>query len=286
MRDDGGSLICTLCPRKCCIKPEKSGYCGVRKNIGGELITLAYGHPVAMQVDPIEKKPLAEFLPGSKTFSIGTYGCNLGCLFCQNAHLSRGQYSQDELNSANSYYSPEKIVDLAIQSKCQSIAFTYNEPLIWSEYIIDIAKIAKLHNLATVLVSNAYISIEAAKDIFPYIDAANFDMKGFSEKFYMEMTGGRLESVLDSIEYFFSLGRHLELTNLVIPGQNDSDEMISAYLEWVSEKLSRQLPLHFSAYFPMHKYHDSPPTPRKTLFEIKAKALNAGCSSIYLGNIR
>ncbi len=285
-KEGNDNIQCLLCPRKCVISPGKTGYCGIRKNVEGSLVLLAYGRPAALQVDPIEKKPLAEFMPGTSTFSLGTYGCNLGCLFCQNHNLSRGKYSDDELRSSDSYYSPEKIVELAIQNSCRSVAFTYNEPLIWGEYVIDIAKYAKSKGLATVLVSNAYISHQSAEDILPHIDAANFDMKGFSENFYTEMTGSHLQPVLDTIEYFYSIGGHLELTNLLIPGKNDSDEMISDYLDWVSDKLDKNVPLHFSAYHPAYKYHDSPPTPHKTLFAIKEKAEKKGFNSIYLGNIR
>ena len=285
-KKDEKKVQCLLCPRNCVISPEKSGYCGIRRNISGELFITAYGRPVGLQVDPIEKKPLSQFMPGSRTFSLGTYGCNLGCLFCQNYHLSRGNYAEEELENIDSYYSPSKIVDLAIQNKCRSIAFTYNEPLIWGEYVIDIAKLAKTRNLATVLVSNAYVSKEAREEILPTIDAANFDMKGFSEEFYTEMTGSHLQPVLDTIEYFHSIGGHLELTNLVIPGKNDSDEMIDGYLEWVADKLDKSVPLHFSAYFPRHKYHESPPTSPETLYAIRDKAEKAGFTSVYLGNIR
>ena len=284
--DNAEVLICTLCPCRCMIAPDSTGFCGIRKNIEGKLYLLAYGRPTALHVDPIEKKPLAEFLPGTKTFSIGTYGCNLNCSFCQNYHISRGHYSDSELQSADNYRSPEQIVELALKERCQSVAFTYNEPLIWSEYIIDIAKLAKSRGLATVLVSNAYIEMEAAEEILSWIDAANFDMKGFSEEFYSEMTGGCLKNVLDTIEYFYSLGKHLEITNLVIPQKNDSNKMIDNYLQWVMDKLDSSVPLHFSAYSPMYKFKDSLPTPASTLYSIKTKAINAGFTSVYLGNVR
>ena len=284
--DGDKTLTCVLCPRRCRISVGNTGFCGIRKNLNGELVSVAYGRPVALQVDPIEKKPLAEFLPGTRTFSVGTYGCNLNCLFCQNHHLSRGSYSDSELQRDRCFYSPEKIVEVAVRENCRSVAFTYNEPLIWGEYLIDIAKVARDAGLRTVLVSNAYITKEAAEEILPFIDAANFDMKGFSEEFYRDMTGGDLQTVLDTIESYYSTGGHLELTNLVIPGKNDSDEMIDSYLDWGSEKLDQSVPLHFSAYFPMFKYRESPPTPRETLFAIKAKAVDAGFSSVYLGNIR
>ncbi len=278
-------LVCHLCPRNCSIARGSTGFCGIRKNIAGKLYLLAYGHPTALHIDPIEKKPLAEFLPGTKTFSIGTYGCNLNCSFCQNYHISRGHYIDAELQDSANYITPEKIIELAIRDNCKSVSFTYNEPLVWGEYVIDIAKIAKERGLATVLVSNAYIEKKTAEDIFPWIDAANFDMKGFSEEFYNEMTGGNLHNVLEIIEYFYSLNKHLEITNLIIPNKNDSNTMIDNYLQWVLDKLDKYVPLHFSAYSPMYKFHDSPPTPKSTLIAIKEKAVHAGFSSVYLGNI-
>ena len=265
------------------IAENKNGYCAIRRNIKGRLYALAYGRPVALQVDPIEKKPLVEFMPHTWTFSLGAYGCNLGCAFCQNHHLSRGAYP--DLNGAERYL-PEKIVQLAKEKDCKSIAFTYNEPLIWGEYVLDIAKFAKEQGLASVLVSNAYIAKEAREDIFPNIDAANFDMKGFSEEFYQEMTGSHLQPVLDTIEYFYSIKGHVELTNLVIPGKNDSDQMIDDYLSWVEEKLDKDVPLHFSAYRPDYKYKDSPKTPPESLYNIKEKAEGRGFGHVFLGNVR
>lgn len=280
---DDEKTQCFLCPRNCLISPGNSGFCGVRGNRNGQLITLAYGTPVALHIDPIEKKPLAEFMPGSKTFSIGTFGCNLNCIFCQNHSLSRGKYSSEY--SPHDYYSPESIVDLAEKQKCRSIAFTYNEPTVFAEYAIDIATLAKKSGLATVLVSNGFISLEAAKDLYPLIDAANIDMKGFSEDFYREMTGMSLAPVLEAIEYYYSLGNHLELTNLVIPDKNDDMEMIDAYLDWVKTKLSTDIPLHFSAYHPAYRFNDSPPTDPKLLYRIREHAQKSGFSHIYLGNI-
>ena len=281
-KDDDAEIRCFLCPRNCLIADGKTGFCGLRKNIGGVLFSLAYGRPAAINVDPIEKKPLNEFMPGTWAFSIGTYGCNLECSFCQNHHLSRGKYTsivKDE------YFAPTTIVELAEHHCCKSIAFTYNEPTIWGEYMVDIAKIAKSEKISTVLVSNGYITRDAAEDIFPLIDAANIDMKGFSEDFYSGMCGGSLAPVLDTIKFYHSLGKHLELTNLVIPGQNDSTRMIDDYLDWVAIELGKNVPLHFSAYHPDYKYDKSPRTPASTLREIREKALKKGFRNIYLGNI-
>ncbi|OGV40155.1 MAG: AmmeMemoRadiSam system radical SAM enzyme [Lentisphaerae bacterium GWF2_49_21] len=284
--EQGNKVFCRLCPRACHVFEDRTGFCGVRKNIAGKLYALAYGHPVALNIDPIEKKPLAEFMPGTWTFSLGTYGCNLACSFCQNYHLSRGYYDKEKgEGGSGKFFSPEKIVQLAMIEDCKSIAFTYNEPVIWSEYVIDIATLAKKAGLATVLVSNGYVTPEAAADLFPLIDAANMDMKGFSEDFYSKMTGGRLAPVLDAIKYYLSLGGHLEITNLVIPNKNDSDEMIGAFLDWTEENLGKEIPLHFSAYHPDYKYKESPRTPPGKLYEIRENAMKRGFKSVYLGNI-
>ena len=275
-------IRCQLCPKMCLISENAFGVCGIRQNLNGHLYSLAYSHPVALQIDPIEKKPLYKFLPGTKTFSIGTNGCNLDCIFCQNFHISQQKYTNSQLEKN---YTPEEIVKLALKYKCSSISFTYNEPLIWGEYIIDIAKLAKQKELSTVLVSNAYIKKKPAEEIFKYIDAANFDMKGFSEEFYTNMTGGHLKPVLDTIKYFYSLGKHLELTNLIIPNKNDSTEMISDYLNWVETELDKSVPLHFSAFHPDYKYTNSNPTTPQNLYSIQKKALEKGFFNIFLGNI-
>jgi len=286
-RSDGAGdyVVCDLCPRNCRIPPGGTGWCGVRQNIDGQLFSLAYGRPVALQIDPIEKKPLAEFLPGTKTFSIGTYGCNLDCSFCQNHHLSRGRYTENEGNGSADFVEPEEIVGMALESGCESVAFTYNEPIVWAEYLADIAELAHAANLATVMVSNAYIARKPAEKLLPLIDAANFDMKGCSEDFYKNMTGGRLSDVLETIKLYSSMGGHLELTNLVIPGENDSPEIIKAYLEWVASNLPMSTPLHFSAYFPRHRFHTAPRTPPSTLMRIRETAIAAGFTSLHLGNI-
>ena len=279
----GGAIQCFLCPRFCNIFEDRTGFCGIRKNISGRLYAIAYGRPVALHVDPIEKKPLAEFLPGTWTFSLGTFGCNLACSFCQNYHLSRGYY--DEEKEQGAYYPPDKIVSLAMIEDCKSIAFTYNEPVIWAEYVIDIAKAAKDAGLSTVLVSNGYVTLDTASELFPLVDAANIDMKGFSEEFYSRMTGGKLQPVLDAMKYFASLGKHLEITNLVIPGKNDSSDMINSFLDWTAENLGLEIPLHFSAYHPDYKFKESPRTPPQTLLDIRGLALSKGFKSVNLGNI-
>jgi len=280
----GAAVACRLCPRECLIPAGGSGFCGIRRNVAGRLFAVAYGRPVALQVDPIEKKPLAEFQPGTLTFSLGTYGCNLACAFCQNHHLSCGRYTEAEL--ARTEVEPAVIVDAARRHGCSSVAFTYNEPLVWGEYVMAVAGAARAAGLATVLVSNGYVNPVAAAEIFPLIDAANIDLKGCSEAFYQRLTGGRLAPVQAAAKAFFAGGGHLELTNLVIPGQNDSPEMIAALVAWVREELSPEVPIHFSAYHPDHRYHASPPTPAASLYRIRDAAHAAGLRRVYLGNIR
>ena len=273
---------CGLCPRECVIADMQSGFCAVRKNVEGKLYSAAYGFPVALQIDPIEKKPFAQFMPGTKTFSIGAYGCNLNCAFCQNYHLSRGHYNEKQ---AGQYVSPQLAVQLAIKNECSSVAFTYNEPTTFAEYCIDTAREAGKAGLASVLVTNGYITERAAQDLYPEIDAANIDMKGFSEEFYLSMAGVHLQPVLNAIKYFHSLGKHLEITNLVIPGKNDSSEMIEPFLDWVAGNIGLDVPIHFSAYHPDYKFHDVPGTPAQTLRNIQSIATGKGFTSIYLGNI-
>lgn len=277
---------CTLCPHRCKLRPGGYGRCGVRYCAeDGWLYAIAYGRPTALQIDPIEKKPLARFMPGSRTFSIGTPGCNLACAWCQNAELSTASYPTLEPAAGEEFYAPARLVELAVAHHCRSVAFTYNEPTVWAEYAGDIADAAHAAGLAAVLVSNAYINPEAAAVFFPKIDAANFDLKGMSEMFYRGHCGGSLAPVLLAIEQFYRLGKHLELTNLVIPGLNDRPEDIEKLLDFVEAKLDRNVPLHFSAFFPRHRAADLPATPAATLYRIRGQAENRGFRYVYLGNL-
>ena len=280
---EDGFVRCQLCPRHCTLAKGKRSYCSVRYNQEGTLVTRSYGYPVALHVDPVEKKPFYHFLKGSKTFSLGTFGCTLGCRFCQNDSLSAQTY---EKNRSYNYFPPEKIVALAIQYNCRSVAFTYNEPTVFAEYLLDIADLAHKSGLKTLMVTNGFIAEESAEEIFRHIDAANIDMKGFSESFYSSMCGGKLAPVLQNIQRFYNMeGRHLELTNLVIPGKNDSDEMIHAYLDFVEQYLSKSVPLHFSAYFPAFLYRASPPTDPAAIRRIISLAQERGFKNVHAGNI-
>ena len=282
--DEGtDSVRCMLCPRRCLIQPGNRGWCGVRENVEGKLFSLVYGCPAALQNDPIEKKPLYHFLSRTRIFSVGTLGCNLGCVFCQNDTLSA--YAPSEVMNLQ-YFAPERLVELALEQKCQSIAFTYNEPTVFAEYAVDTAVLAHRAGLKTVFVSNGFITPEAAREIYPHIDAANIDMKGFSEEFYRSMCKGSLAPVLDSIRLFaVGLGKHIELTNLVIPGKNDSPEMVDAWLDWVERELGMEVPLHFSAYFPAFQFRSAPPPPPALLRKIRQHAEERGFKHIHLGNI-
>ncbi|MBO4492025.1 MAG: AmmeMemoRadiSam system radical SAM enzyme [Lentisphaeria bacterium] len=281
--ESGGAVRCTLCPRNCRIQPGCAGYCAVRENRDGRLISLVYGKPAAIQNDPIEKKPLFHFLPGTRTFSIGTFGCNLGCLFCQNSSLSRGSArSAEEL----SFYPPDVLAEAALMHGCKSIAFTYNEPTVWAEYAVDIAKEAKKRGLAVLLVSNGYISRAAAEELYPLIDAANIDVKAFTEDFYRTMCAGSLKPVMDACVFFKKeLKRHLELTQLIIPGKNDAEEDINRFLDWTADALGLDTPLHFTAYFPAWRYHESPPTPPALIRKICERAVRRGFRFVHPGNI-
>ena len=283
-KEEDSKTRCLLCPRRCLIPDGGAGVCAVRLNRGGELVSQAYGYPVALQIDPIEKKPLRHFLPRTGTFSIGTLGCNLKCVFCQNHHLSRAAY-QERLTYR--YFESRQIAELAKRHGCASLSFTYNEPTVFGEYVIDAANAAHEIGLKTVLVSNAYINREAAKEIYPLMDAANIDVKGFSEEYYREMCGGSLKPVTDAVEFYKNeIGGHVELTYLVIPGKNDADQMIVDYLDWVETKLGIDTPLLFTAYHPDYKYSASLRTPLELLYKIQNHALvDRKFPNVYLGNI-
>ena len=281
-RMDDGVAGCGLCPRRCRIAPGKTGACHVRRNVGGTLIAETYGHPAAVHIDPIEKKPLGWYLPGSKTFSIGTYGCNFACKFCQNYSLSRNGCGPGR---EPAFVEPAELIALAKQSGCRSVAFTYNEPAVFIEYMLDIARLARAAGLGTVLVSNGYIDPDPRADLYPLIDAANIDIKGFSEAFYATLCGASLAPVLESCRYFKrEVGGHLEITNLLIPGQNDAPEGIDALLGWIAVELGFDTPIHFSAYYPAGGFTE-PPTPAATVYSAADLARKRGFTRVKTGNV-
>jgi pyruvate formate lyase activating enzyme len=276
------SLVrCNLCPNRCVIPEGQTGVCKVRKNIKGELYSLVYGKPVAIHIDPIEKKPLFHFYPGTQALSIATVGCNMRCNFCQNWEIS--QSSPDEVNPIS--MTPQEVVSLARKYDCQSIAFTYTEPTIFYEYMLDIAKLAKKEGIKTVFVTCGYINEKPFRELCKYLDAANIDLKGFSDEFYSTYTTATLQPVLNTLKIAKEEGLYFEITNLVIPQANDDPQLIREMCEWIRDSLGVDYPLHFSRFFPKYKLLNRPPTPLKTLEMARDIALDVGLKYVYIGNI-
>lgn len=284
------TVYCELCPQNCKILPGKSGRCGTRTNRGGELTIPNYGRFCSLALDPIEKKPLYHFYPGSAILSIGTVGCNLSCRFCQNWQISHPNEPPFSGHAAENpplaEISPEKLADLAVEKKAPSVAFTYNEPSIWAEFLLDAAAACRERGIRTVAVTNGMIQGEARRDLYAKIDAANIDLKAFSPEFYRELCGGSLAAVQETIRYAAKeTGIWLELTTLLIPGRNDSDDEIRRLADWVAETAGAETPLHFSAFFPTYRLTDLPRTPSETLFRARRIAQSAGIKYVYCGNI-
>jgi pyruvate formate lyase activating enzyme len=277
-----GRVHCFLCPRHCRLHSGQAGFCFIRINQGGKLYSLGYGAPAALQVDPIEKKPLNHFLPGTRVFSMGTAGCNMGCFFCQNWDISKSH--QDQVNAQ--HVAPEEVPLLAQRYGCDSLAFTYNEPTIWGEYVIDICKAAKRAGLKTVMVTNGYITREAFHDIYDHIDAANVDLKAFTEQFYGKITLTHLEPVLETLQWLKSeTSVWFEITNLMIPTLNDDPAETRKLAEWIYNNLGPDVPLHFTAFHPDFKLVDKPRTPPETLHRAREIAQQVGLHYVYEGNI-
>jgi len=274
-------LRCLLCPHKCIIGQNKKGVCGVRKNIGGDLFSLIYGKASSINVDPIEKKPLYHFLPGTGALSLGTIGCNFKCDFCQNSSISQADFESFSLREIK----PEEVVSLARRTDCQSIAWTYNEPTIWYEFTYRTSKLAKMKDLRTLYVTNGFIDEAPLRKIAPYLDAMNIDVKSFNNDFYRKIAGGSLDPVLSTCITAKALGIHIELTYLVIPGVNDDLSEIEDYLIWVKSKLGPDIPLHFSAFHPDYKMRDRSRTSKSKLKKIYSLAERIGHNYIYLGNV-
>ncbi len=272
---------CNICPRNCVIKQDKYGFCRARKNEKGILYSMVYAAPCSVNIDPIEKKPLFHFLPGTRTFSIGTTGCNLRCKFCQNWQIS--QAMPDEVPFINLL--PEKIIEEAINNNCKSIAYTYTEPSIFYEYVYDTAKLARKKRIKNICVTNGFINQEPLKQLYKYIDGVNIDLKSFSDQFYRKYTEAWLQPVLDTIKTLKEMNVWIEITNLIIPKLNDDMKIIKKMCEWI-KKISPDIPLHFSRFSPDYLMKDFPPTQESTLIKAAAIAKKAGLNYVYIGNIK
>ncbi|MEK7213109.1 MAG: AmmeMemoRadiSam system radical SAM enzyme [Patescibacteria group bacterium] len=288
------SLQCLACAHYCHIPEGQSGLCGVRENEAGELKLLVYGRPCAVNFDPIEKKPLYHFLPGAQIMSLGTFGCNLGCSFCQNWDISqisrRGavvageNLSWKKFLETLEYWPPAKVVKTARDRGVPALAYTYNEPTIWSEYAMDIAKLAKEAGLRNVYVSNGYMSPETVAYVAPYLDAINIDLKSFSEDFYKRVCQAKLQPVLNNIRRFVEVGVWVEITTLIIPGENDSDDELKRLAEFIAS-VSPNIPWHLSAFHGDYQMRSHPATSAETLIKAKKIGGAAGLKYVYVGNV-
>jgi pyruvate formate lyase activating enzyme len=278
-----GVVQCHLCRFRCRIETGRRGICGVRENSGGKLYSLVYGLAVAEQVDPIEKKPLYHVLPGSRSFSVATAGCNFRCQHCQNYSISQVPATLKKIPGKS--LSPMEIVAKAQASDCRSISYTYTEPTVFFEYAFDTAMLANAVGLKNIFVTNGYISPEALKAIHPYLDAANIDLKGFSDRFYREVAHAALGEVLDCIIEYKRLGIWIELTTLIIPGWNDNDAELQAMARFIVDKVGPDTPWHVSAFYPTYQMTDRPPTPPSTLNRAREIGMAAGLRYVYEGNV-
>ena len=278
-----GKVECYLCAHRCQVAAGKFGVCGVRENQEGKLVTRVYGEVIAAHVDPIEKKPLYHFLPGTDSFSIATVGCNFRCPFCQNWQISQAG-KKDKGFGGGQALSPEEIVQAAKKRGCRSISYTYTEPTIFFEYAYDAAKLAREAGLANVFVTNGYMTAEALRLIQPYLDAANVDLKAFQDETYKKVCGARLGPVLDSIRLMRELGVWIEVTTLVVPGMNDGEKELGDIARFIAS-VSPEIPWHISRFHPDYKYTQTPATPIETLRKAAALAREAGLKFIYIGNV-
>jgi pyruvate formate lyase activating enzyme len=279
---DDGRVQCDVCPRACKLRDGQRGLCFVRERQGDGIVLTSYGRSSGFCVDPIEKKPLNHFLPGSSIFSFGTAGCNLACRFCQNWDISKSKQIDTLADAA----SPEAIARAALELGCRSVAFTYNDPTIFLEYAIDVADACHDVGIKAVAVTSGYICPEPRADFYGHLDAANVDLKGFTEEFYRHTCGGQLGAVLDTLAYLaHETDMWFELTTLLIPGLNDSDAELEAMTAWVVENLGPDVPMHFTAFHPDFKMRDRPPTPPRTLTRARGIARAAGVRHAYTGNV-
>ncbi|MBS1186180.1 MAG: Radical [Burkholderiaceae bacterium] len=280
---DDGRMQCDLCPRDCKLNDGQRGACFVRMRSGEQMLLTTYGRSSGFCIDPIEKKPLNQFYPGSSILSFGTTGCNLACKFCQNWDISKSKDMDRLLDEA----SPEAVAQAARRHNCKSVAFTYNDPVIFAEYAMDVADACHALGIRTVAVTAGYMHEQSRRDFYAKMDAANIDLKAFSEDFYFKLTGAHLQPVLDTLKYVkHETDVWLEITTLLIPGKNDSDEELAALSEWIRTELGPDVPLHFSAFRPDYRMADVPPTPTATLVRARNIAQQAGLHYVYTGNVR
>lgn len=279
---DGDRAVCTLCPRECRLKDGDRGFCFVRQNRGGKIVLTTYGHSTGFCIDPIEKKPLNHFHPGTSVLSFGTAGCNLGCRFCQNHTISKSR----EVTRLSSVAAPDDIALAAANHGCRSVAFTYNDPVIWAEYAIATARACRQRGIKTVAVTAGYISPEARESFFRWMDAANIDLKAFTEEFYQKVTLSHLQPVLDTLIWLKNeTDVWFEITTLVIPGLNDSEDELRRMCDWIVSNLGADVPVHFSAFHPDFRMQDRPRTPHESLIQAYEIAKLQGIHHVYVGNV-
>ncbi len=277
-------VVCQLCPHYCQLKPGQVGICGVRKNVDGKLFSLVYGKAIAVHIDPIEKKPLFHVLPGSESFSIATVGCNFHCKFCQNYDISQVKDPAD-IDRFSREISPEELVEMAKHNHCRSISYTYTEPTVFFEYAYDTAQLAHRQGLLNVFVTNGYINPEPLHKIHDVLDAANVDLKSFSDQFYRRMAGAKLGPVLETLKLMKKLNIFVEITTLLIPGENDSDEELTAIADFIKNDLGIDTPWHISRFYPHYRLTDHRPTPVESLNRARDIGIAHGLRYVYLGNV-
>ncbi|GAA2586815.1 AmmeMemoRadiSam system radical SAM enzyme [Dactylosporangium fulvum] len=280
-RLEDGRVQCDVCPRACRLHEGQRGFCFVRERAGDKIVLTTYGRSSGFCVDPIEKKPLNHFLPGTPVLSFGTAGCNLGCRFCQNWDISKSR----EIDTLAASAGPEDLADAAQRLDCRSVAFTYNDPVIFMEYAMDVADACRARGIKAVAVSAGYMNPAPREEFYRHIDAANIDLKAFSDRFYEKITFAKLGAVLDTLEYLRTTDVWFEVTTLLIPGRNDSDDELRRQCAWFAEHLGPDVPLHFSAFHPDFKMRDVPRTPPETLTRARKIALDTGLRYVYTGNV-
>ncbi len=279
---DDGRIQCDLCPRFCRLHAGQRGLCFVRANQDNQIVLTTWGRSSGFAIDPVEKKPLNHFLPGTPVFSFGTAGCNLACKFCQNWDISKSR----EMDTLMAQATPERIAQVAADTGCRSVAYTYNDPVIFHEYAIDVAQACRERNIKNIAVTAGYVCPQPRAEFYRYMDAANVDLKAFTDRFYRQITGSHLQPVLETLEYIkHETSVWLELTTLLIPGENDSEDELSQMTQWVVEHLGPDVPMHFTAFHPDWKMRNIPPTPPQTVQHARHIALENGVRYAYVGNM-